>query len=170
MNKDQDTDSKKGYVPTFHRSYLLPKYWGVWMGAAVLAGLAYIPVKVRDPLLAKAGKWVGRVAKSARRRAKINLLYCFPQLTESQREQLVDRMFETAPQSFVMLAELCLRGANKTLARTHWHNEEIIERLKQQQSNVIFMVPHGWAVDVPAMLLAARGQTILLCFITRKTL
>ncbi|HHE6468263.1 TPA: lauroyl-Kdo(2)-lipid IV(A) myristoyltransferase [Providencia rettgeri] len=168
MNKDQDTDSKKGYVPTFHRSYLLPKYWGVWLGAGVLAGLAFIPVKIRDPLLAKIGKWVGRLAKSGRRRAKINLLYCFPELTEHQREELVDHMFETAPQSFVMLAELCLRGASKTLARTHWHNQEIIERLKQQQSNVIFMVPHGWAVDAPAMLLAAKGQQMAAMFHHQK--
>lgn len=168
MNKDQDTDSKKGYMPTFHRSYLLPKYWGVWLGAGILAGLAFIPVKIRDPLLAKIGKWVGRLAKSGRRRAKINLLYCFPKLTEQQREELVDRMFETAPQSFVMLAELCLRGASKTLARTHWHNQEIIERLKQQQSNVIFMVPHGWAVDAPAMLLAAKGQKMAAMFHHQK--
>ncbi|EKT57511.1 lauroyl-Kdo(2)-lipid IV(A) myristoyltransferase [Providencia sneebia] len=168
MNKNQDTDSKLGYVPTFHKSYLHPKYWGVWLGAGLLAILAYIPVKIRDPILAKMGKWVGRVAKSARRRAKINLLYCFPELTEQERDQLTDKMFEMAPQSFVMLAELCLRGADKTLARTHWHNEEIIEQLKLQGSNVIFMVPHGWAVDAPAMLLAAKGQKMAAMFHHQK--
>ncbi len=47
-------------------------------------------------LYSKIGKWVKRLAKSSRRRAKINLLYCFPKLTEQQREELVDRMFETA--------------------------------------------------------------------------
>lgn len=169
MNKDKDTDSKLGYVPTFHKSYLHPKYWGVWAGAGVFAALAYIPVKIRDPMLAKVGKWVGKLAKSARRRAKINLLYCFPELTEQERDQLVDRMFETAPQSFVMLAELCIRGADKTLARTHWHNQEIIDNLKQQGSNVIFMVPHGWAVDAPAMLLAAKGYKMAAMFHHQKT-
>lgn len=55
----------------------------------------------------------------------------------------------------------------KTLARTHWHNQEIIERLKQQQSNVIFIVPHGWAVDAPAMLLATKEMKMQ-CFITKE--
>lgn len=168
MNKDKDTDSKLGYVPRFHRTYLHPKYWGVWLGALVLAGLAYMPVRLRDPLLAWVGKWVGKLAKSARRRAQINLLYCFPEWTEQQREQLIDNMFATAPQSFVMIAELCLRGAEKTLARTEWHNQAVIEKLQAEGRNVIFMVPHGWAVDIPAMLLAARGQTMAAMFHHQK--
>ncbi|WP_340619869.1 lauroyl-Kdo(2)-lipid IV(A) myristoyltransferase [Xenorhabdus siamensis] len=164
MNKEKDTDSKLGYIPTFHLSYLHPRYWGLWAGVGILAGLAYIPVKWRDPFLARMGIWAGRKARNARRRAKINLLYCFPELSERQREILIDKMFATAPQSFVMLAELYLRGAVPTLKRTQWHGEEIIHALKEQGKNVIFMVPHGWAVDIPAMLLAARGQTVSAMF------
>ncbi|MCC8378764.1 MULTISPECIES: lauroyl-Kdo(2)-lipid IV(A) myristoyltransferase [Xenorhabdus] len=160
MNKEKDTDSKLGYIPTFHLSYLHPRYWGIWAGVGILAGLAYIPAKWRDPLLAKIGVFAGRKAKSARRRAKINLLYCFPELSEQQHEILIDKMFATAPQSFVMLAELCLRGVEPTLQRTQWHGEEITQALKEQGKNVIFMIPHGWAIDIPAMLLAARGQPI----------
>lgn len=168
MNKEQDTDSKLGYIPTFHRIYLHPKYWGMWGGALLLAITAYLPTKLRDPLLAKIGKLIGRLATGSRRRAKINLLYCFPELTEQQREKYVDEMFAVAPQSFAILAELVLRGVDKTLARTHWHNEQIIERLKEQQRNIIFMVPHGWAVDIPAMLLAARGQKMAAMFHHQK--
>ncbi|MDX7988063.1 lauroyl-Kdo(2)-lipid IV(A) myristoyltransferase [Xenorhabdus sp. 12] len=160
MNKDKNADSKAGYVPEFHRSYLHPRYWGIWAGVGVLAGLAYVPVKWRDPLLAKVGAWAGKKAKSARRRAKINLVYCFPELTEQQREALIDKMFACAPQSFVMLAELCLKGAESTLKRTQWHGEEILTDLHAQGKNVILMVPHGWAIDIPAMLLAARGYKI----------
>lgn len=29
---------------------------------------------------------------------------------------------------------------------------------------MIFLVPHGWAVDVPAMLMAARGQPMAAMF------
>ncbi|CDG21458.1 Lipid A biosynthesis (KDO)2-(lauroyl)-lipid IVA acyltransferase [Xenorhabdus poinarii G6] len=164
MHKEKDTDSKLGYIPRFHRSYLHPRYWGLWAGVGILAGLAYVPVKWRDPFLAKIGRWAGRKAKSARRRAKINLVYCFPEWTEQQREALIDQMFATAPQSFVMLAELCLRGTESTLNRTQWHGEEIIQALKAQGKNVIFMVPHGWSVDIPAMLLVSRGYKVSAMF------
>lgn len=43
MNKEKDTDSKAGYVPTFHRAYLHPRHWGTWFGAGVLCALAYMP-------------------------------------------------------------------------------------------------------------------------------
>lgn len=168
MNKEKDTDSKAGYVPTFHRAYLHPRHWGTWFGAGVLCALAYMPVKWRDPLLASIGRFVGRKAKSARRRADINLRYCFPHWDKAQREDVLDKMFEAAPQSFVMLADLCLRGAKHTLQRTSWEGIEIIERLKAQGRNVIFMVPHGWAVDVPAMLLAAKGQKMAAMFHHQK--
>ncbi|UDG80859.1 Lipid A biosynthesis myristoyltransferase [Candidatus Hartigia pinicola] len=164
----KDTDSKLGYIPTFHKSYLHPRYWGVWIGAGVFATLAYIPVHIRDPILAKIGKWIGKLAKNARRRAKINLLYCFPHLTEYKRDQLIDKMFGTAPQSFMMLAELCLFDVEKTLSRTLWHNETVINRLKRQGNNVIFMVPHGWAIDASAMLLSAKGQNITAMFHHQK--
>lgn len=111
------------------------------------------------------GRKIGKKRKAPRKDKSIILL---PDLTEQERDQLVDRMFETAPQSFVMLAELCIRGADKTLARTHWHNQEIIDNLKQQGSNVIFMVPHGWAVDAPAMLLAAKAIKWRQCFTTKN--
>lgn len=140
------------------------------MGAGVLSALAYIPVKWRDPFLASIGRFVGRKAKSARRRADINLRYCFPKWDKTQRETVLDSMFETAPQSFVMLAELCLRGPERILKRTSWQGLEIIERFKEQGRNVIFMVPHGWAVDIPAMLLAAQGQQMAAMFHHQKIL
>ncbi|MBN9931358.1 hypothetical protein HZD82_22970, partial [Pantoea agglomerans] len=37
--------------------------------------------------------------------------------------------------------------------RVEWHGREIIDQMKAEQHNVIFLVPHGWAVDIPAMLL-----------------
>ncbi|EOT8373510.1 lauroyl-Kdo(2)-lipid IV(A) myristoyltransferase, partial [Escherichia coli] len=30
--------------------------------------------------------------------------------------------------------------------------------------NVIFLVPHGWSVDIPAMLLAAQGKKMAAMF------
>ncbi|MDT9587431.1 MAG: lauroyl-Kdo(2)-lipid IV(A) myristoyltransferase [Candidatus Arsenophonus melophagi] len=168
MNKKQDTDSKFGYIPTFHCTYLYPKYWWMWGGVLLLMIIAYLPIKMRDLLLAKVGKLIGRLTTGARRRAKINLLYCFPELTEQEREKHIDEMFAVAPQSVAILAELILCGVNKTLARTHWHDVQIIERLRQQHRNIIFMVPHGWVVDIPAMLLAAQGAKIAAMFHHQK--
>uniref|UniRef100_UPI00406B96D3 LpxL/LpxP family acyltransferase n=2 Tax=Erwiniaceae TaxID=1903409 RepID=UPI00406B96D3 len=72
------------FIPVFERSFLKPKYWGSWLAIGALAGLAYLPPKVRDPLLGRLGRFAGKLAKGARRRALINLYYCLPELSEEQ--------------------------------------------------------------------------------------
>ncbi|AIX73443.1 lauroyl-Kdo(2)-lipid IV(A) myristoyltransferase [Mixta calida] len=162
-----ETSKKKSnieFIPVFQKSFLLPKYWGAWLGIGAFAGMALLPPTLRDPILGAAGRLAGRLAKSARRRAQINLLYCLPERSEAEREAIIDEMFATAPQSMVMMAELALRNPERVRERVRWHGKEIIEAMQANKENVIFLVPHGWAVDIPAMLLASEGQMMAAMF------
>ena len=55
------------YIPEFENGFLRPGYWGAWLGIAAFAGIAMIPPSLRDPILGKLGRFVGRKALSARR-------------------------------------------------------------------------------------------------------
>ncbi|HBV40314.1 MAG TPA: lauroyl-Kdo(2)-lipid IV(A) myristoyltransferase, partial [Erwinia sp.] len=81
------------FIPTFQKSFLLPRYWGSWLAIGFCAGLAWIPARLRDPFLGALGRFAGKYAKSARRRAQINLFYCMPEVAESDREKIIDEMF-----------------------------------------------------------------------------
>ncbi len=76
------------FIPKFEKSFLLPRYWGAWLGVFAFAGIALTPPSFRDPLLGKLGRLVGRLAKSSRRRAQINLLYCFPEKASTSGKRL----------------------------------------------------------------------------------
>ncbi|WP_314140716.1 lauroyl-Kdo(2)-lipid IV(A) myristoyltransferase [Buttiauxella noackiae] len=162
MEKAKKSHSE--FIPEFQKAFLHPKFWGAWLGVGAFAGLAMLPPSLRDPLLGKVGRIAGRFGKSARRRAQINLLYCFPDMPEADREAVIDEMFATAPQAMVMMAELAIKDPQKVMQRVDWHGKEIIDELKQREENVIFLVPHGWAVDIPAMLLASQGQKMAAMF------
>ncbi|WMY76210.1 lauroyl-Kdo(2)-lipid IV(A) myristoyltransferase [Buttiauxella selenatireducens] len=162
MEKAKKSHSE--FIPEFQKAFLHPKFWGAWLGVGAFAGLAMLPPSLRDPLLGKVGRIAGRFGKSARRRAQINLLYCFPEMPEAAREAVIDEMFATAPQAMVMMAELALKDPKKVMQRVDWHGKEIIDGLKQREENVIFLVPHGWGVDIPAMLLASQGQKMAAMF------
>lgn len=151
------------FIPTFQKSFLLPRYWGSWLAVGAFAGLALVSPRLRDPLLGALGRFAGKLARSARRRAQINLLYCMPEKTEAEREQIVDEMFATAPQSMAMMSELAIRPKS-AIKRIRWHGREIIEPMRAAGQNVIFLVPHGWAVDIPAMVLASEGQPMAAMF------
>lgn len=155
--------SNTEFIPEFKRSFLLPRHWGSWLAIGACAGLAWLPPGLRDPLLGALGRLAGKFAKSARRRAQINLFYCMPEVPEAEREKIIGEMFATAPQSMVMMAELAMRP-NAARKRIFWQNKAIIDDIRAKGENVIFLVPHGWAVDIPAMVLASEGQKMAAMF------
>lgn len=161
MQKDT---SLSEFIPKFRFSFLHPRYWGIWFGIGIMLILAFIPARWRNPPLAILGKLVGRLAKGARRRAQINLHYCMPELDVQKREQLIDRMFANMMQTIILLAEQGIRNSDFLFQRTRWHGYDFVEKMIEQKQNVIFLVPHGWAVDIPAMLFAAKGINMAAMF------
>ena len=155
---------KSEFIPEFKKNYLSPVYWSTWFLLGMIAGISMFPPSFRDPVLAKIGRWAGRLSKKARRRATINLSLCFPEKNDTEREIIVDKMFATALQSIVMMAELAIRGPEKFQKRVFWKGLEILEEIRHNNRNVIFLVPHGWSVDIPAMLLAAQGKKMAAMF------
>lgn len=155
---------KSEFIPEFKKNYLSPVYWSTWFLLGMIAGISMFPPSFRDPVLAKIGRWAGRLSKKARRRATINLSLCFPEKNDTDREIIVDKMFATALQSIVMMAELAIRGPEKFQKRVFWKGLEILEEIRHNNRNVIFLVPHGWSVDIPAMLLAAQGKKMAAMF------
>lgn len=164
MSNSEAVRPKKEFIPKFKLKFIHPKYWGVWILVMIMILVAYLPPKIRGSFLSKLGKKVGRFAKGARRRAQINLLYCFPEKTEQERETIIDEMFSVAPQAMIMMVELSIKPVNRVLKRVDWDGYEIIEALIKSERNAIFMVPHGWAVDIPAMLLASKGHPMAAMF------
>ncbi|HBD2531006.1 TPA: lauroyl-Kdo(2)-lipid IV(A) myristoyltransferase, partial [Escherichia coli] len=152
------------FIPEFKKNYLSPVYWSTWFLLGMIASISMFPPSFRDPVLAKIGRWAGRLSKKARRRATINLSLCFPEKSDTEREIIVDKMFATALQSIVMMAELAIRGPEKFQKRVFWKGLEILEEIRHNNRNVIFLVPHGWSVDIPAMLLAAQGKKMAAMF------
>ena len=155
---------KSEFIPEFKKNYLSPVYWSTWFLLGMIAGISMFPPSFRDPVLAKIGRWAGRLSKKARRRATINLSLCFPEKSDTEREIIVDKMFATALQSIVMMAELAICGPEKFQKRVFWKGLEILEEIRHNNRNVIFLVPHGWSVDIPAMLLAAQGEKMAAMF------
>ncbi|MGU4109402.1 lauroyl-Kdo(2)-lipid IV(A) myristoyltransferase [Escherichia coli] len=155
---------KSEFIPEFKKNYLSPVYWSTWFLLGMITGISMFPPSFRDPVLAKIGRWAGRLSKKARRRATINLSLCFPEKSDTEREIIVDKMFATALQSIVMMAELAIRGPEKFQKRVFWKGLEILEEIRHNNRNVIFLVPHGWSVDIPAMLLAAQGKKMAAMF------
>ncbi len=77
-------------------------------------------------------------------------------------------MFATALLAVVLMSELALARPNKISHRIRWNGLEIMEKMAQNDEEVIFLVRHAWGVDIPAMLMAATGRKIAAMFHNQK--
>ena len=108
-----ETKNNIEFIPEFENPFAT-RVTGARLGVYAFAGIAMLPASVRDPVLGKIGRLAGRMGKSARRRAQINLYYCFPEKSDAEREAIIDDMYTTAPQAMAMMAELALKGQKRS--------------------------------------------------------
>lgn len=54
---------KSEFIPEFKKNYLSPVYWSTWFLLGMIAGISMFPPSFRDPVLAKIGRWAGRLSK-----------------------------------------------------------------------------------------------------------
>ncbi|MFZ7222672.1 lauroyl-Kdo(2)-lipid IV(A) myristoyltransferase [Avibacterium avium] len=158
QNDDVRLTARVGYDPKWQWAFLLPKYWGVWLGIFALALFAFAPFRLRDKIAAKIGLLVGQKAKKQRHRARVNLQYCFPDWTEQQREKVIDEMFITVSQVMLGIGEIALRSKKHLQQRSEFIGLEYIQQAKAAGHNIILMVPHGWAIDASGIILHTYGM------------
>lgn len=149
--------ARVGYQPQFRWQYLLPKYWGVWLGVFLLALLGFLPFRWRDYLAAKIGLLVGKVAKKQRNRAEVNLRYCFPDWSVAKRQQVIDQMFITVAQTMLGIGEIALRSKKHLQKRSVFTGLEYLQQAQAAGQNIILLVPHTWAIDASGIILHTHG-------------
>ncbi|MFC0309211.1 lauroyl-Kdo(2)-lipid IV(A) myristoyltransferase [Gallibacterium trehalosifermentans] len=150
--------ARVGYEPQFRWEYLLPKYWCVWLGVFLLALLGFLPFRLRDSIAAKLGLLIGRIAKKQRRRAEVNLQYCFPEWREDHRQQVIDQMFVTVAQTMLGIGEIALRSEEHLQKRSVFIGLEHLQQAKASGQNIILLVPHTWAIDASGIILHTHGM------------
>lgn len=151
----------------FSYSMIKPKYWLTWFLIILALLLSKIPAKLRDPILCALAYCGSNLSNKGRRRAEINLKLCMPLLTHTQRVKIINKMYVTGLQSLINLAELAY-NQEKFKKRVIWHDKDIITNLRDTQQNILFIIPHGVSIDLPAMLLASEGYKIAIIIKKQK--
>lgn len=157
--------TQEGYEHQFLKSFLLPKYWGVWLGVLFLVLFAYVPFRVRDKLAAWLGKRVYHYLKKRNKkqyhRALVNLRYCFPNWSEAKREETIEAMFVTVSQTMLGIGEIALRSVKHLQQRSEFSGLEHLTQAKAEGKNIILLVPHTWSIDASGIVLHTYGMPMV---------
>lgn len=138
---------KPDYKPgEFQWSFLLPQYWGIWIGIVFLMILAILPWALQYRL----AQWLGGVAynklKSRRKTTLRNFEICFPEWSEQERianarQVFIDQMlgiFET------LNAWYCPKWF---AGRCHIEGLEYLQQAQAEGKGVLLLGTHSTLLD-----------------------
>jgi len=91
---------------TLPRRLLAPRFWPTWLGLGLLRGLAWLPRRWRHALARRLGTVAYRRREKRRGIVLTNLRWCFPELSEAEREAMALRFFQRMMQSFLDIGVL----------------------------------------------------------------
>lgn len=134
-------------------NFCLPKYWLAWISILLLFISSLLPYSC----LLFLGKWLGRgaylIVKNRAQVARRNLALCFPNLTDTEIEQKVQRNFEN---SGIALFEMGMAWFWPTW-RVHKHLKitglEHLQKANAQNKGIIFMGAHFLTIEMGARTL-----------------
>lgn len=135
---------------------LAPRYWPTWVGLMLLRSCVLLPY----PILMALGRTLGRLLRSLPLRfvrvARRNLQLCLPELSASEREQLLTRHFESLGMGLFETV-LSWWGA-PTLGRqlTEIVGLEHLQTALQHGKGAILLSAHFTTIEMSGWALATR--------------
>ena len=160
MSKPRNDFDPKAYNPTFEWGFIAPKYWGTWLAVILSLPFSLLPVKVHKWIAHQVASHLVTKRKGAVHNIRVNLTLCFPNKTEQEREQLVYETLLTAGVFMMRFGLLTLRSPQWLQSQCQLVGEHHLTDYTDQDKNVILLVPHSWAIDIPAVLLASKGLPV----------
>jgi len=143
--------------------HFLPKYWGSWLLLALLFVFSYVPVSLKDRFAA----WIADKlydAKFLNKRKKIafiNLGLCFPEYSETEKNNLMRKNFRAVAQIALSLGELAFRSRKYLQKRVNFIGEEFVKDAHESGKAIIFLAPHCYGVDFAGVAaISARGYPL----------
>ncbi|MFC0308349.1 LpxL/LpxP family Kdo(2)-lipid IV(A) lauroyl/palmitoleoyl acyltransferase [Gallibacterium trehalosifermentans] len=151
---------KNKQLPTFQLQFLLPKYWLLWVGVLLFRIILLLPYS----WLVKLGKGLGQLFakfKFGQRRlaiARRNIELCFPQLTEQEKEELLQKNIESIGMAIIETG-MAWFWSDRRIKK--WSKVEGLEYLQNNsQKGIILIGIHFLTLELGARIIGIHRQGI----------
>ncbi|ODS09926.1 lauroyl-Kdo(2)-lipid IV(A) myristoyltransferase [Vibrio scophthalmi] len=158
-NSRNDFD-EKAYNPTFKWHFLAPKYWFTWLSILASLPIALLPLSFHRWLAHTIATKLSKAKSGPAHRARVNFALCFPELSFAEREKLIYKTLYTAGIFLLRFALISLKSKSWLQKKCSFINKENLTHLTDAGENVILLVPHSWAIDIPAVMLASMDMPV----------
>lgn len=160
MTKQRNDFDPKAYNPSFRRGFLAPKLWGTWVAVILALPVAFLPLRFHQWLARIIALKLSKSRKGPAHRARVNFELCFPNLSFQEREQLIYKTLYTASVFVLRFSLLTLKSKSWLREQCEFIGKENLTKHTDNGENVILLVPHSWAIDIPAIMLASMDLPV----------
>jgi len=148
------------YNPSFSLHFLAPKYWSTWLFVLLAIPMALLPFKGRYWIADKIASRLTQKRKGTVANAWVNLKLCFPKKSECERQNIIHQLLVTSGVFLMGFSLLSLRNKHWLKSQCEIKGMDNLTTILDSGKNVILLVPHTWAIDVPAILFASMGMPV----------
>ncbi|TDP33253.1 KDO2-lipid IV(A) lauroyltransferase [Idiomarina aquatica] len=138
--------------PKFQLYFLHPKFWLTWLGVLFLYLVSWLPYRLQLIL----GKGLGRLFKKAMPRrvniARRNLQLCFPDYSDQQIEELVNRNLENTGIAYFEIGIAWWWPDWRIKRKLHVHGKENLQQAQAGGKGVLMLLFHFLSLEVHARL------------------
>ncbi len=144
------------YVPRFRWCFLYPRYWLLWCGLGLAWLVIFLPNSARNLLANGLGKLMYRRGAKRREIILINLRWCFPDLTELEREHMASRYSSLMMRTVLDYGFMWWGSQNRLEKMIHIEGEQHIRDSLNEGRSVLIFTGHSVALDFGAQALSRR--------------
>jgi lauroyl-KDO2-lipid IV(A) myristoyltransferase len=148
------------HQPVFQRRFLRPRYWPIWFLMALSCVLAFLPARLRAGLGDGVGWLLCRIDSRAGRIARKNLSLCYPQLTDGERERLLQEHYRTAAHILLGYGQLLVHSPHHLRKQFDIHGLENVEQAAARGNGIILLSPHFLAIEYAGQCLTQEHPMI----------
>jgi KDO2-lipid IV(A) lauroyltransferase len=143
---------KKTTRNTLYRHYIHPRWWPTWAGVALMWLIAQLPLKLQWWVGRRIGDLAHRFAARRRQITQVNIDLCFPELSDQQREGLVNQAFRANGIGVMELGLAWFRNPASFIPITRVHGLDHLNAALAKGKGVLLLGAHYSTLDLGGSL------------------
>ena len=129
-----------------------PKYWLLWLGVGLMRLTQALPLAWQMKLGASIGRIAKRVIGGRVKTAKRNLELCFPDMTQAERDALLDRNFEETGKAIFDTVNAWWWSNERIQRHMSISGQEHVEQTLAEGHGVILFAVHCLPLEMGARI------------------
>jgi len=152
--------SKPKQAQDFQYRFLLPNYWGIWLGLGLLRLLSFTPFRWKQRVGENLGKFLLKISGKRRRLALANIQLCFPEKTNHEQQEMLTEHFKSLGIGLIEMGIVWWgdhkkhHDQAKERKMVHFIGEENLKTAQQEGQGVLILAPHFTTLELTGLFVS----------------